>query len=235
MFTQFSITLLLAGIVVAEDCEAGWTPYKVMNSCYKMVNGQTFWDAEAECALEGAHLTSLMNDEENQFIEGMMAEKIPGHNAWIGGLLMTREKTQIHWMDGTPVDPENVIWNKGNKPDITERRFCIRKTSNGSLEQEFCDELYKGICKRPVGQVAPKLETPTCEEGWEGSKWTGSCYKLTPVSKSGAARETCLGWGADLASALTFLEKEFILEKAKGAKNEDTWLGAKRGANNDFE
>ncbi|CAJ0569042.1 unnamed protein product, partial [Mesorhabditis spiculigera] len=30
-------------------------------------------------------------------------------------------------------------------------------------------------------------------------------------------------------------EKEFILEKAKGAKNEDTWLGAKRGANNDFE
>ncbi|CAJ0572608.1 unnamed protein product, partial [Mesorhabditis spiculigera] len=221
--------------VAAEDCEEGWTTYKVMGSCYKMVNGQNFWNAEAECALAGAHLTSILSDEENQFVEGMISKHNPGGDAWVGGYLMTRNVTQFHWMDGTLVDVGSIIWNKGRKPDSTSKMHCLRKNGNGSLEQQFCDQQNKAICKRPIGQAAVKLETPKCDEGWKGSKWTGSCYKLTPSLKSGAAQEQCLGWNATLASALTFLEKEFILEMTKEAEHEDCWLGAKRGADGAFD
>ncbi|CAJ0566099.1 unnamed protein product, partial [Mesorhabditis spiculigera] len=235
MSVRLVIALLFAAAATAEDCEDGWTVSKVAGSCYKMINGQSFWDAEAECALDGAHLTSILTDEENQFIDDMVNTKIPGKEIWVGGYLMTKAKTQFHWMDETPIDMNSVIWNKAGQPDVTRKEHCIRKNSNGSLEQGFCDALYKGICKRPIGQVAPKLETPLCDEGWEGSKWSGSCYKLTPASKSGAANEYCLGLNATLASANSFLEKEFILEKAKAVeKDTDTWLGAKRGADGVF-
>ncbi|CAJ0569041.1 unnamed protein product, partial [Mesorhabditis spiculigera] len=226
MSVRLVIALLFAA-ATAEDCEDGWTVSKVAGSCYKMINGQSFWDAEAECALDGAHLTSILTDEENQFIDDMVNTKIPGKEIWVGGYLMTKAKTQFHWMDETPMDMNSVIWKKAGQPDI--------QNSNGSLEQGFCDALYKGICKRPIGQVAPKLETPLCDEGWEGSKWERKCYKLTPASKSGAANEYCLGLNATLASANSFLEKEFILEKAKSVeKDTDTWLGAKRGADGVF-
>ncbi|CAJ0567330.1 unnamed protein product, partial [Mesorhabditis spiculigera] len=180
MFGAFILTVLFVG-VHAEDCEEGWTPYKVMNSCYKMVNGQAFWHAEAECAEQGAHLTSILNDEENQFIEDMISTKIPGNDAWVGAMVMTRNDTQHYWMDGSPVSQKVGKWAV-EVLDKTMTRFCILKNGDGRFEQKSCTDLNKGICKRPMGQAA-----------------------VTPPSKSGEGQETCIEIAAAAGSHSTYL------------------------------
>ncbi|CAJ0564535.1 unnamed protein product, partial [Mesorhabditis spiculigera] len=218
--------------IYAEDCEEGWTPYKVMNSCYKMINGQAFWHAEAECAEQGAHLTSVLNDEENQFIENMISKKIPGNDAWVGAMVMTRNVTGLHWMDGSLVNQKVGNWT--GFLSIHQNDFCTLKNGNGQFQHTYCWELNKGICKRPMGQAAVALEKPLCDEGWTGSKWTGSCYKVTPKSKSGAGQETCFEWGAKPASALTYLEHEDILAIAEAGGSNHTFLGAKREGDGNY-
>lgn len=50
-------------------CEDGWTIYSKTNSCYKLITGVAdFLDAEESCDLLDAHLASIHNWDENNFV-----------------------------------------------------------------------------------------------------------------------------------------------------------------------
>ncbi|KAH7719292.1 lymphocyte antigen 75 precursor [Aphelenchoides avenae] len=133
-----------------------WICIEKLGHCYKascLLDRSTFFEAQNECELHDANLTSIHTRVENNYIAGMIANKLRCRYdvVWIG--LTRGDDVGWHWIDGTEFETcklttkllSLLAYISGNEDD------CTVMNANGKWLRRSCgDSAAAAVCKKPL-------------------------------------------------------------------------------------
>uniref|UniRef100_A0A914PLR7 C-type lectin domain-containing protein n=1 Tax=Panagrolaimus davidi TaxID=227884 RepID=A0A914PLR7_9BILA len=143
-----------------KSCPDSWTFYETTGFCYRVfIENATWLEAEDRCKVDGAHLASIHNSNENNFVLQLatfhQSDCDWTKEPWIG-LITEDENKQWKWTDGTPFDYNN--WLSG-QPDNAGIENCGQMiiTSQCSIwtPGQFNNYLCKSVIARFVCKRSP--------------------------------------------------------------------------------
>uniref|UniRef100_A0A8C0Y7M3 C-type lectin domain-containing protein n=1 Tax=Cyprinus carpio carpio TaxID=630221 RepID=A0A8C0Y7M3_CYPCA len=97
-----------------DTCQYGWTSFG--GRCYKFIFFTETWiAAERNCIALHANLASVHNEQENDFLIGLLPSSTT--RCWLG-VQDAVEEGQWLWSDGTPYDYSNWCSNEPNNLNV---------------------------------------------------------------------------------------------------------------------
>ena len=126
-------------------CPEGWTHFN--SNCYKLFEEHlAFEDAEAQCQKHGAHLASIHNQMENNFVTRYVKSEI-----WIGGSDKIQEGSWT-WTDGSTWG-DYSYWarnepNNNHGIDDCLKMSVWRKGYVKNWWDMFCTDRVPFVCKK---------------------------------------------------------------------------------------
>lgn len=116
-----------------SECE-DWI--KVNERCYKVYTEEKYFSsAENVCLREKAHLVSISNVVENNFI----SEITNGDEVWIG---LKKQNSKFIWFDGYSTFRNWMFSRRMNKG------ICVKMISGGGWVDTSCYEMLPFVCKK---------------------------------------------------------------------------------------
>ncbi|TKR82376.1 hypothetical protein L596_016113 [Steinernema carpocapsae] len=112
-------------------CPSEWTTFAQSGFCYRVFFNMNWWDAENFCLGQGAHLASVHNEAENEFVANLAStyrDSTYSQMTWIGGFSTTKTNRDWAWTDGSKFDYNN--WQDTQPDQIDEN--CIQVYSDDS-------------------------------------------------------------------------------------------------------
>ncbi|XP_049584847.1 secretory phospholipase A2 receptor-like [Syngnathus scovelli] len=199
------------------------------DSCYHFEGMKKVqWAAEKFCRERKGHLTSILSEDEGNFLAAHMRDA-GGFQPFVG---LRKKKNNFEWFDGKPTD--NVTQLMGNNSPVSQECFAL--SASGQVDEWSCTKEQPSICKTAkVREALPDVPS-TRGPGWsEKCGWwmdnpsTDFCYLLNYKSRKTwqEARDDCLGLGGDLLSITNSYEQNFIQGLyAIPLTSPSLWLGA---------
>ncbi|XP_035680708.1 C-type lectin lectoxin-Lio2-like [Branchiostoma floridae] len=146
----------------ALRCSPGWKEHN--NYCYMLVKRKVGWsNANDRCKIMSAHLASVKNSQENNFIASFVTKAPEGRQkmVWLG-LTGIHKKGPLMWTDGSRVVYKNWAPGEPNNLKImslfrgehcgamyikTYNSWTGKKKKQGHWNDAYCDEPYPFVCK----------------------------------------------------------------------------------------
>uniref|UniRef100_A0A1I8A7J5 C-type lectin domain-containing protein n=1 Tax=Steinernema glaseri TaxID=37863 RepID=A0A1I8A7J5_9BILA len=131
-------------------CPRGWQQFK--KNCYKLFADEKTWaDAEKHCSSQNAHLASIHEYREMEFLVTDFKPPNLLPRAWLGGKRNPAASgVTFQWSDGTPWDYDDG-WNYG---DVKGEGCVSTATSMEVLHEKWetfdCSTRASYFCKQPV-------------------------------------------------------------------------------------
>uniref|UniRef100_A0AC34QVK9 C-type lectin domain-containing protein n=1 Tax=Panagrolaimus sp. JU765 TaxID=591449 RepID=A0AC34QVK9_9BILA len=150
---------------VRRDCPRNWTKYERTKSCL-MVNEQRLkWaDAERHCQKFGAHLASVADVFENNFVFDFAKQvNLSVPTVWLGKLTRPDKNTPYEWHDGS-----QKVFRQTNFSGST---ICLTmwldmERAEVSWNEWDCNYVgYSSVCKKSFRRNPQQVTAPTHPEG----------------------------------------------------------------------
>ncbi|XP_075685466.1 secretory phospholipase A2 receptor isoform X2 [Rhinoderma darwinii] len=215
-----------------QVCAPSWETEPHLHHCYrvfhheKLMRKRTWQEAEDLCQDFGAHLASLSNLAEEEFVKELLStmfNRDKKREFWIGfNKRNPSAKDSWEWSDGSPV--VSSFWHDIYPNDVS--RNCAAYRANKQLVLLNCNAHVEWICKIPKGVFPKNPEWHIKDIPWVFHQGNNYCFYDFKADFA-SAKFICDWMRSGVSSILTEAEQTFIHRRIKQMSKEKQkwWIG----------